>query len=39
MTKAYVTLFKKYELLLVDWRSQQLLLSVDDKGGINVWRP
>ena len=39
LTKAYVTLFKKYELLLVDWRSQQLLLSVDDKGGINVWRP
>lgn len=39
LTKAYMTLFKKYGLLLVDWRSQQLLLSVDDKGGINVWRP
>ncbi|MHA6832360.1 hypothetical protein [Ralstonia pseudosolanacearum] len=39
LTKAYVTLFKKYGLLLVDWRSQQLLLSVDEKGDIRVWKP
>lgn len=34
-----MTLFKKYGLLLVDWRAQLLLQSVDEKGDISVWRP
>lgn len=39
LTQAYMTLFKKYGLLLVDWRGQLLLQSVDEKGDISVWRP
>lgn len=39
LTQTYVMLFKKYGLLLVDWRAQQLLLSVSEKGDISVWRP
>jgi hypothetical protein len=39
LTQAYITLFEKYGLLLVDWRAQQLLLSVTEKGDISVWRP
>ena len=39
LTQAYITLFDKYGLLLVDWRAQQLLLSVTEKGDISVWRP
>lgn len=39
LTQAYITLSEKYGLLLVDWRAQQLLLSVSEKGDISVWRP
>jgi len=39
LTRAYMTLFKKYGLLLVDWRAQLLLQSVNERGEINVWRP
>ncbi|WP_244786038.1 hypothetical protein [Cupriavidus pauculus] len=39
LTQAYMTLFKKYGLLLVDWRAQLLLQSVDERGDISVWRP
>lgn len=39
LTQAYMTLFQKHGLLLVDWRAQLLLQSVDEKGGINMWRP
>lgn len=39
LTRAYITLSGKYGLLLVDWRAQQLLLSVTEKGDISVWRP
>lgn len=39
LTRAYMTLFKKYGLLLVDWRAQLLLQSVNERGDINVWRP
>ncbi|WP_425218976.1 hypothetical protein [Ralstonia solanacearum] len=35
----YITLSGKYGLLLVDWRAQQLLLSVTEQGDISVWRP
>lgn len=39
LTKAFMALSKKYQLLLVDWRSQQVLVSMSEKGSINVWRP
>ena len=39
LTRAYMTLSEKYGLLLVDWRAQLLLQSVDEKGDISVWRP
>ncbi|MFV8581004.1 hypothetical protein ACNRBH_17920 [Ralstonia pseudosolanacearum] len=39
LTRAYITLSDKYGLLLVDWRAQQLLLSVTENGDISVWRP
>ncbi len=39
LTRAYITLSGKYGLLLVDWRAQQLLLSVTEKGDISLWRP
>lgn len=39
LTQAYITLSGKYGLLFVDWRAQQLLLSVTEQGDISVWRP
>jgi len=39
LTKAFLTLNKKYQLMLVDWRSQMLLVSTTPAGQVNVWRP
>ena len=39
LTAAFVKLHQKYELVLVDWRSQMLLTSVESNGQISVWRP
>ncbi len=39
LTKAFALLSKSHRLVLVDWRSQILLLSVDVSGEIGVWRP
>jgi hypothetical protein len=39
LTKAFLTLNKKYQFMLVDWRAQMLLVSTTSNGQINVWRP
>jgi len=39
LTQAFVKLSSSYGLILVDWRSQQVLMSVDKSGQIEVWRP
>jgi len=39
LTKAFITLANKQSLILVDWRAQQLLVSVNENGQINAWRP
>lgn len=35
----YIKLHKKYKLIMVDWRLQQLLMSVNEDGEVNVWNP
>lgn len=39
LTKVFATLNKKYQLILVDWRLQMLLVSTTSAGQVNVWRP
>lgn len=39
LTKAFASLNKQTGLVLVDWRSQMVLVSSDPDGGISVWRP
>ncbi|WP_019915973.1 hypothetical protein [Methyloversatilis discipulorum] len=39
LTRAFTTLNRAYKLILVDWRSQMLLVSVAPSGELNVWRP
>jgi hypothetical protein len=39
LTKVFAALAKKHQLILVDWRAQQVLVSVSDAGGINAWHP
>ncbi|WP_457444066.1 hypothetical protein [Roseateles sp. P5_E4] len=39
LTKAFITLNKKFQLVLVDWRSQMVLVSTTPTGQVNVWRP
>lgn len=39
LTRAFAALHKAYKLILVDWRSQMLLVSVAPSGELNVWRP
>ena len=35
----FIKMHKEYKLIMVDWRLQQLLMSVNDDGEINVWYP
>jgi hypothetical protein len=35
----FATLNKKYQLVLVDWRSQFVLVATASDGKVNVWRP
>lgn len=39
LTKVFATLNEKYQLILVDWRLQMLLVSTTSAGQVNVWRP
>jgi len=39
LTQAFTTLYRQFQLALVDWQSQQLLVSASPDGNINVWSP
>lgn len=39
LARAFMTLNRSHGLVLVDWRSQMLLLKVADEGNLEVWRP
>ena len=39
LTNAFMKLNSNKGLILVDWRAQVVLVSVDKSGQINVWRP
>lgn len=39
LTQAFAKLNETYKLVLVDWRSQMLLVSVATSGDVDVWRP
>jgi len=39
LARTFMALNQSYGLVLVDWRSQMLLLKVADDGNLEVWRP
>lgn len=39
LTNAFTRLSKNYSLILVDWRQQIILVSVNENGRIDVWHP
>jgi hypothetical protein len=39
LTTAFIALNKKFQFVLVDWRSQMVLVSTTPAGQVNVWRP
>jgi hypothetical protein len=39
LTQAFVTLHTAYDLILVDWRQQFVLISVNENQSIGIWRP
>lgn len=39
LARAFMSLHASHGLLLVDWRSQMLLVKVADDGNLEVWRP
>ena len=39
LTNAFTTLYRSHGLLLVDWRAQMLVLSVEANGQIGIWTP
>ena len=39
LTTAFVALNKSNRLILIDWRSQMILVSVASTGEVDVWRP
>jgi hypothetical protein len=39
LTKAFITLNNAEQLVLVDWRSQLILVSSQPNGDVDVWRP
>lgn len=39
LTQTFMTLSKTYDMVLVDWRGQQVLIKTLDDGQIDVWRP
>ncbi|WP_267086911.1 hypothetical protein [Xanthomonas sacchari] len=39
LTHAFAQLNKTYKLILVDWRSQLVLVSLALSGDVDVWRP
>jgi len=39
LARAFMTLHARHGLIQADWRSQMLLLKVEDGGDLKVWRP
>lgn len=39
LTAAFTRLYRQYKLVLVDWRGQMLLTSVEPNGELGIWRP
>jgi len=39
LTAAFTRLYKQYKLVLVDWRGQMMLTSVEPNGELGIWRP
>jgi hypothetical protein len=39
MVKTFVSLSNNYQLILVDWRAQQILVSANSAGQVNAWHP
>jgi len=39
LTDAFTRLYKQYKLVLVDWRGQMVLTSVEPNGELGIWRP
>jgi hypothetical protein len=39
LTNAFASVSERFGLILVDWRQQFILVSVDENGNIDVWRP
>ncbi|EJL77583.1 hypothetical protein PMI15_04613 [Polaromonas sp. CF318] len=39
LTAAFTRLYQHYKLVLVDWRGQMLLTSVEPNGAPGIWRP
>ena len=39
LTKSFIKLNKEFNLILVDWLQQFILVSVDSSGKINIWNP
>ena len=39
LVSAFTSLHDKYDLILVDWRSQFILTGLGESGQVNIWRP
>lgn len=39
LTAAFTRLYRQYKLVLVDWRGQMMLTSVEPNGELGIWRP
>ena len=39
LTNAYMSLEKKEELIIVDWRGQMIIMGSSTDGRLEVWRP
>lgn len=39
LTAAFIRLYTQYKLVLVDWRGQMMLTSVEPNGELGIWRP
>jgi len=39
LTDAFIRLYKQYKVVLVDWRGQMVLSSVEPNGELGIWRP
>ena len=39
LTSAYISLDKKVELIIVDWRGQMIIMGSSSDGKLGVWKP